>query len=71
MDIIKSCVFLDIHNSILGYPKNELWIITKTRPCNIQRFLTEVKMKILDKKNDNFLIFAQSIDCGYMLEPPQ
>ena len=23
------------------------------------------------KKNDIFLIFAQYIDCGYMLEPPQ
>ena len=21
-------------------------------------------------KNDNFLIFAQNIDCGYTLEPP-
>ena len=23
------------------------------------------------KKFDNFLIFAQNIDCGYTLEPPQ
>ena len=23
------------------------------------------------KKNDNFLIFAQKIDCWYSLEPPQ
>ena len=44
MDIIESCVFLDIHNSILGYPKNELWIsnispdlrISKNRIMNIQ-----------------------------------
>ena len=30
-----------------------------------------VKMKIFTgEKNDVFLIFAQNIDCGYMLEPP-
>ena len=23
------------------------------------------------KNHDNFLIFAQNIDCGYTLEPPQ
>ena len=23
-----------------------------------------------EKKEDNFLIFAQNIDCGYTLEPP-
>ena len=27
--------------------------------------------KKIDKTIDNFLIFAQNIDCGYMLEPPQ
>ena len=41
--------------------------ITKTCPCNIQRFFTAVKMK----KKNNFLIFAQNIDCGYTLEAPQ
>ena len=43
-------------------------VITKTCPCNIFHGC----------KNDNFhmkmfnifLIFAQNIDCGYMLEPP-
>ena len=45
--------------------------ITKTCPCNIQRFSRAVKMKKLDKKNDYFLIFGQNIDCGYSLEPPQ
>ena len=53
----------------------EVWYhFTKTRPCNIQRFFTAVKMS----KNENFLlksfdffhIFAQNIDCGYTLEPP-
>ena len=27
-------------------------------------------MNISSEKNDDFLIFAQNIDCGYMLEPP-
>ena len=27
--------------------------------------------KKIDKKMDNFLIFAQNIDCRYTLEPPQ
>ena len=27
--------------------------------------------KKIDKKIDNFLIFAQNIDCGYTLEPSQ
>ena len=47
------------------------YTITKTCPCNIQRFFTAVKMKKIDKKKYNFLIFAQNIDCGYTLEPPQ
>ena len=44
--------------------------ITKTCPCNKQRFFKVVK-------NENgkcfyiFLIFAQNIDCGYTLEPPR
>ena len=28
-------------------------------------------MKTSVEKNDIFLIFAQNIDCGYTLEPPQ
>ena len=46
--------------------------ITQTRPCNIQQYFMAVK-------NVNFqiifliffFIFAQNIDCGYTLEPPQ
>ena len=46
--------------------------ITKTRPCNKQRF-------VKTEKYDNFSveisclfhIFAKNIDCGYTLEPPQ
>ena len=47
-------------------------IITKTCPCNKQRFLAlkieKFQLKIFDIF---FLIFAQNIDCGYTLEPPR
>ena len=47
-------------------------LITKTRPCNIQQYLTAVKMFIFGWIFFNiFLIFAQNIDSGYTLEPPQ
>ena len=36
MDIIKSCVYLEIHNSILGYPKIDL-VISKNRIMDIQK----------------------------------
>ena len=45
MDIIKSCVFLDIHNSILGYPKSELWI------SNIQLIKGYPKIELWISKN--------------------
>ena len=46
--------------------------ITKTCPCNIQRFFSPVKNEnFMRKKFDIFLIFAQNIDCGYTLEPPR
>ena len=48
--------------------------ISKTCPCNIQRFFKVVKNeKFLKKDFDIFLIFAQSIhvNCGYTLEPPR
>ena len=46
--------------------------ITKTRPCNKLQFFTAVKTLICKMKTcDVFLIFAQNIDCGYTLEPPQ
>ena len=48
----------------------DLVLITKTRPCNIQRFFMPVKMTIFFFLCYYFLIFAQNIDCGYMLEPP-
>ena len=46
--------------------------ITQTRPCNILHFFTAEKNDNFQMKNcDIFLIFAQNIDCGYTLEPPQ
>ena len=53
--------------------------ITQTCPCNILQYFTAVKIRIFRwkkcdifwKKCDIFLIFAQNIDRGYMLEPPQ
>ena len=41
--------------------------ITQTCPCIMQRFLKTIKMIFLDEKFEYFLIFAQNIDCGYML----
>ena len=46
-------------------------IITQTCQCNILQYFMAVKMVISDEKCDIFLIFAQNIDCGYTLEPPQ
>ena len=46
--------------------------ITKTCPCNIQKFFWGCKNENFHWKNfDIFLIFAQNIDCGYTLEPPR
>ena len=42
-------------------------LILKTRPCNIQIFLSVVKLENFQLKN--FDIFAQNIDRGYTLEP--
>ena len=48
-----------------------LFSITQTCPCNILQYFTAAKMKKLDNFFDNFLIFAQNIDCGCTLEQPQ
>ena len=46
--------------------------ITKTCPCNIQRFLSPVKIEnFIRKKNDIYLFLLKNIDCGYTLEPPR
>ena len=52
------------HNLTNQPPYFDASYITKTCPCNTHRFF-------LKKKNDIFIIFAQNIDCGYTLEPPQ
>ena len=44
--------------------------ITKTHPCNITAIFHGSKDYNFQMKNcDSFLILAQNIDCGYMLEP--
>ena len=54
------------YSTISGY------FITKTRPCNIQQFFTAPKVTIFNCFFfDYFQIFAQNIDRGYTLEPPQ
>ena len=56
---------------ILGNFQTVLFI-TKSCPCNIQRIFPAVKIQTFYWKNvDVFNIFAQNIDCGYMLEPPR
>ena len=44
--------------------------ITKTCPCNVQKIFGCENKNFHWKKNI-FLIFAQNIDCGYMLELPR
>ena len=49
--------------------RNEVFI-KQTRLCNILGFFMAVKYGNFQMKNANsFLIFAQNIDRGYMLEP--
>ena len=44
----------------------------KICPCNIQRFFSAVKIEnFITKKIYMFYIYAQNIDRGYTLEPPQ
>ena len=45
--------------------------VKQTRQCIMQKFSKVVKNDICLDKTDTFLIFAQNIDCGYTLEPPQ
>ena len=46
-------------------------LITKTRPCNIQRFFHGCKNHNQSKSFDYFHTFAQNMNCGYTLEPSQ
>ena len=51
--------------------KLHLQIIMKIRPCSIQTF-SSLKIEIfIGKKIDFLYIFAQNIDCGYILETPR
>ena len=48
--------------------------ITQTCTCNILQYLTAIKMIIFRSKIVTFFfffLFAQNIDRGYTLEPPQ
>ena len=46
--------------------------ITKTCPCNIQRFFSAIKNENFIRKMLSILLsFAQNIDYGYTLEPPR
>ena len=45
--------------------------ITKTRQFKYTEIVTNKKWKFSDKNSDIFHISAQSIDCGYSLEPPR
>ena len=54
------------------FPTHLVRTIMKTRPCNIQIFFFGFKNENFHRKRfDIFLIFAQNIDCGYLLEPPR
>ena len=51
---------------------NNVLYITQTCQCNILQYFTGCKNDNFQMKMfDIFLIFAQNIDCGYTLEPPQ
>ena len=48
------------------------FFITKTCPCNIQRFFSSVKIeKFMRIFFIFFLFLLKNIDCGYSLEPPR
>ena len=69
----RAYVFAYIHKTFICSSRYFASLyITKTCPCNIQRFLKLWKNENFQLKNfDIFLIFAQNIDCGYTLEPPR
>ena len=62
-----------IKNHAYAYAKTNVKIhITQTCPFNILQYFTVVKKGNFQIKNVIFfLIFAQNIDRGYTLEPPQ
>ena len=48
-----------------------MFSLRKHAYSNILKILQSKKGKISDKNSDTFQISAQSIDCGYSLEPPR
>ena len=58
---------------IMGFPRCLKLMSTLRKHAHvIYRFSRVLKLKVFSRnKNDIFLIFAQNIECGYMLEPPQ
>ena len=68
MDICskKVVVFCCFHSFIL------LFGIAIKRPYDKLQYITDVKMILFRRKTEKvFLFFAQNVDCGYTLEPPQ
>ena len=61
-----------LHTFYCNERTNEQTDITKTYPCSLEQFLKVEKNEIFRCKNVIFFfIFAQNIDCGYTLAPPQ
>ena len=60
------CIRSPMHRVMQG-----LCIITKTRLFKYTEILPPKTENFQIKNSDIFLICAQSIDCGYSLEPPQ
>ena len=63
---LYACI-LTTNSEIMKFVDN----ITKTFPCNIDNFLGAKNENFIRKKIDICNIFAQNIDCGCKLEPPQ
>ena len=70
--ICKKPVFSRRSSNLYIYALMLLCVITKTRPCRYTEIFHGCKNVNFQMKFFNiFLIFAQNIDCGYTLEPPQ
>ena len=72
LKIVLFCSGISFLPSIWVWILNSLFITIK-RPCNIQRIFSVLKNEKFHwgKKEDDFKLFAQNIDCAYTLEPPR
>ena len=62
--IVVCCCFHSFFSS--------LFCIAIKRPWDILQYITDVKIIFFSRKTEIvFLFFAQDVDCGYTLEPPQ